>query len=253
MANSHDADSSVKAILRVRFGRTGPALWLAHLDLMRTFERSVRRADIPVHWSAGFNPRPDLVFALPIGVGLETCADYVDIGLDDPSADSGMLVERLNLMLPEGMTALYGWGMPVSHESIMSRIAAADYLIEATGVAAAAAEALSQSSLMIDKPSKGRTLRVDIRPLVLAARTDSPDRIRLRVKAGSRENLRPDLFLQSLVLYGRLDETAAADARLVRTGLYLTSQTGDRLADPENNPMPDEPADCLAFRQEKRA
>ncbi|MDD4745132.1 MAG: DUF2344 domain-containing protein, partial [Eubacteriales bacterium] len=50
------------------FSRREPAIWLAHLDMMRTFERSVRRAGIPVAYSAGYNPRPQLAFALPVGV-----------------------------------------------------------------------------------------------------------------------------------------------------------------------------------------
>lgn len=244
------AEAAVKAILRVRFSRSGPVLWLAHLDLMRTFERSVRRAGIPVTWSAGFNPRPDLVFALPIGVGLETCADYVDIGLSDLTMDAGMMVERLNETLPTGMKIIHGWEKPVTPESIMSRIAAADYLIEADGVAAAAALALNLPELMIDKPSKGRTLRVDIRPLALLMETDAPGQIRIRVKAGSRENLRPDLFLSALNLYGGLNPVAAADARLVRTGLYLSGTPADpAFADPEGNPMPPAPAACLSLVQ----
>jgi len=100
-------------------------------------------------------------------------------------------------------------------------------------------------ALVIDKPSKGRMLRVDIRPLILQMAFDAPDRLRLRVRAGSRENLRPDLFLQALVDMAGLDATAAADARLVRSGLYL-SVSGDcqLAADPEGNPMPAEPAGC---------
>ncbi len=71
-------------ILRLRFSRAEPAIWLAHLDLMRTFERAIRRADLPVAYSKGFNPRPQLAFALPIGVGLATNDDYVDVSLTRP-------------------------------------------------------------------------------------------------------------------------------------------------------------------------
>ncbi len=280
-----------QTILRLRFRRGGPAVWLAHLDLMRTVERSVKRADLPVQWSAGFNPRPDLVFALPIGVGLETCADYVDIGLtrdilpeaapgeasaleastadasageastaDASAADAAgpeaaageavaspsaaELIARLNAALPEGLAIVSGRFQPVEKESIMGRIAFADYQIEAEGIAAAAERAMAEPALVIDKPSKGRTLRVDIRPLILQIAVDTPDQLRLRVRAGSRENLRPDLFLQALVQAGGLAETAAADARLVRTGLYLSARDESLPADPEGNPMPEAPAGC---------
>jgi radical SAM-linked protein len=239
------AEMAAKSVLRVRFHRYGPAIWLAHLDLMRTFERSVRRAGIPVNWSAGFNPRPDLVFALPIGVGLETCADYLDMGLIDPIMQIELMITQLDQSLPEGLAILSGIVLPVSSESIMSKIVMADYQIEAEGLAIAATKTLLLSQLIIDKPSKGRTIRVDIRPLILMAETDSPNRMRLRVKAGSRENLRPDLFLNALCQFGELDTTAAADARLVRTGLYLSGTSADQtIADPEGVPMPAIPVGC---------
>ena len=57
---------------RICFSRSGAAIWLGHLDMMRTFERSLLRAGLPVSYSLGFNPRPELVFALPAGVGITT-------------------------------------------------------------------------------------------------------------------------------------------------------------------------------------
>ncbi len=245
MTNEPEAEIMTRTILRIRFRRFGAAVWLAHLDLMRTFERSVRRAGIPVRWSAGFNPRPDLVFALPIGVGLETCADTVDIGLDGSDVDPDTLLLQLNQNLPAGLSVEKARLMPAAHDSIMSRIAAADYELETRQLAQAARTALEMEKLMIDKPSKGKTIQVDIRPLVLLLETDGDDRIRIRVKAGSRENLRPDLFLAALVKYGDLAPEAAADARMVRTGLYLTGRTAETgLEDSEGIPMPDRPANC---------
>ncbi len=240
------SDAPGRLILRLRFSRSGPAVWLAHLDLMRTFERAVKRADLPVQWSGGYNPRPDLVFALPIGVGLETCADYVDIGLlpeADINADS--LAERLRASLPGGIAILAAQLRPVERVSIMARIICADYLLEAPGLAAAAEKALELAELVVDKPSKGKTRRLNIRPLILQVMLDSPDSVRLRVKAGSSENLRPDLFLAALTEYGSLDATAAADARLIRTGLYLKSdEEANGPVDPQDQPMPQEPAGC---------
>ena len=90
---------------RLRFARREPAIWLGHLDLMRTFERTVRRAGLPVTWSQGYNPRPHLEFALPIGVGLATQDDYVDILMTEP-LDESELLERLNKAFPMGIQVL---------------------------------------------------------------------------------------------------------------------------------------------------
>ncbi|NLC84153.1 MAG: DUF2344 domain-containing protein, partial [Ruminococcaceae bacterium] len=238
------SDAPERLVLRLCFSRSGPPVWLAHLDLMRTFERAVKRAELPVQWSAGFNPRPDLVFALPIGVGLETCADYVDIGLlpaiegkaeaeaeteadVNGEAEASALADRLNAALPAGIQIVSAQLRPAERESIMARIAFADYQLEASGLAAAAEKALAQPELIVNKASKGKTRRLDILPLIVEVVPDSPDSLRLRVKAGSSENLRPDLFLAALTEYGGLAGTAAADARMVRTGLYLKPGTAD--------------------------
>ncbi len=278
-------DTPERLVLRLRFSRSGPPVWLAHLDLMRTFERAVKRAKLPVQWSAGFNPRPDLVFALPIGVGLETCADYVDIGLlpaverkaevdveaeaeaevkveakIEAEEDAGLeieasdLAERLNAALPVGIQIVSAQVRPAERESIMARIAFADYQLEASGLAAATEKALAQPELFVNKASKGKTRRLDILPLIVEAVTDSPDSLRLRVKAGSSENLRPDLFLAALTEYGGLAETAAADALMVRTGLYLKPGTTDNApVDPLGAPMPPQPARCQAELQRPKS
>ena len=59
----------VAHILRAKFARTGGIVYIGHLDLMRTFERVCRRAGFPLLYSQGYNPRPNMVFALPLGVG----------------------------------------------------------------------------------------------------------------------------------------------------------------------------------------
>ena len=97
---------------RLRFSRREPAIWLGHLDMMRTFERTVRRAGLPVTWSQGFNPRPHLEFALPIGVGLATDDDYVDVLLTE-LLDESALVKRLNASFPTGIQILEAKIVPV--------------------------------------------------------------------------------------------------------------------------------------------
>src|SRR5665647_1069663 len=66
-------------ICRFRFARSGSLSYVGHLDLMRTFERSLRRAGLPLLHSQGYNPRPMMVFALPLGVGISTTDDYLDV------------------------------------------------------------------------------------------------------------------------------------------------------------------------------
>lgn len=221
--------------LRLRYSRHEPAIWLAHLDMMRTFERSVRRAGIPVAYSSGYNPRPRLAFALPIGVGLETEDDWLDVLLAEETAadpaQAAAWADALNRHLPAGLAILSGALVAGGGPSLMSLVTAADYRLQTSGLAAAVRQLEQQRVLdqdaagwIVEKNSKGKTVKTDIRPLILSVQVEEPDTAVLRVRAGSQQNLRPDLFLQHLVAACGLDKTAAADSRITRIRLWLGDQ-----------------------------
>lgn len=208
-------------LCRLRFARREPAIWLAHLDMMRTFERSVRRAGLPIAWSQGFNPRPQLFFALPIGVGMATEDDYVDLELTGP-LPAAEVQSRLNENLPAGLAVRAAAWVPATGPSLMSLIRAAEYELISPGLALAVRQLDQHPVLTVSKFSKGRQIEVDIRPLILVVDIVAEDRLLIRVKAGSSANLRPDLFLAALTLYGGLPELAAADCTVIRRRLLIS-------------------------------
>lgn len=208
--------------IRLRFARREPAIWLAHLDMMRTFERSIRRANLPINWSQGFNPRPQMTFALPIGVGMATEDDYLDIQLTEELAPSEVMA-RLNPCLPTGLEILAAGLVAHSNISLMSLVQAADYRLQSPGLAVAVARIANTQPLIVEKFSKGRTIDVDIRPLIINLSIVAEDQLVLRVKAGSSANLRPDLFLKALEIYGELPALAAADCAITRLGLLINA------------------------------
>jgi radical SAM family uncharacterized protein/radical SAM-linked protein len=218
----NDAEG-LQPVLRLRFARTEPAVWLAHLDMMRVFERTIRRAGLPVAYSHGFNPRPQMTFALPIGTSLATQDDYVDLFLTQEISPAEA-VNQLNCFLPAGITVLAAASVPDSGNSLMSQIGAAEYLLETQGLAAAADRLYATPAgqpWLVEKTGKSGPAKQDIRPLILGLSGDGPDRLIITVLAGSRQNLRPDLFLSALVLYGGLDPQLAADASITRLRLLV--------------------------------
>ncbi|MBP1757196.1 MAG: hypothetical protein H6Q62_52 [Firmicutes bacterium] len=206
--------------IRLRFARREPAIWLAHLDMMRTFERSIRRANLPINWSQGFNPRPQMTFALPIGVGMATEDDYLDIQLVEDLAPAEVMA-RLNPCLPAGLEILAAGSVATTKISLMSLVQAADYRLQSSGLAEAVARIANTQPLIVEKFSKGRTIDVDIRPLIINLNIVAADELVIRVKAGSTANLRPDLFLKALEVYGDLPALAAADCAITRLGLLI--------------------------------
>jgi radical SAM-linked protein len=90
---------------RLLFTKTGRAIFLSHLDLMRTFQRAFLRADIRLRHTEGFNPHPVMSFALPLSVGTQSVCELLDFQLDGDAEPAGFL-DRLGRALPEGIGVL---------------------------------------------------------------------------------------------------------------------------------------------------
>ena len=94
---------TTERVIRFRFEKTGSLRYISHLDLARTVKSAVRRAGIALAYSHGFNPRPKLVFALPLSVGVESVSEYMDMSvLSDGTPEE--FAEKLQQVLPAGIT-----------------------------------------------------------------------------------------------------------------------------------------------------
>ncbi len=102
---------------RILFEKTGRAIYISHLDLMRTITRAFIRAGIKIKHTEGFNPHPYMTFALPLSVCVESHCELVDFILtDDISGEE--LLERLNAVLPEGIKMLKAYTPSVKFKEI---------------------------------------------------------------------------------------------------------------------------------------
>ena len=91
--------------LRLRFEKTGRAIYISHLDLMRTMQRAFNRSGYALKYSEGFNPRPQISIALPLPVGMGSVCELMDFTLKE-EADLSELHERLTRAMPEGIRIL---------------------------------------------------------------------------------------------------------------------------------------------------
>ena len=113
--------------LRFRFSRGQELKYIAHLDMLRVFERAIKRAKIPVAYTQGFNPRQKLVFGLPMSIGLTSESEYADIELvEDMQPEE--FVTQINKGLPDGLKAEEAVSMN-TRDNIMNQITAARYEI----------------------------------------------------------------------------------------------------------------------------
>lgn len=88
---------------RLLFEKTGSAVWMSHLDLMRLFQRAFKRAGLPLKHTQGYNPRPSVSIALPLSVGVESVCELLDFDLDGIDVPSDEITMRLNAALVSGV------------------------------------------------------------------------------------------------------------------------------------------------------
>ena len=91
---------------RLLFEKTGNAIWISHLDLMRVFQRAFKRAGLPLTHTQGFNPRPSVSIALPLSVGVDSKCELLDFDLDGCDASCDEIKNRLNAALIAGVKIL---------------------------------------------------------------------------------------------------------------------------------------------------
>ena len=216
----HKKEHLPQFILRTRFTRRGPLSFIGHLDLMKVIERAVRRADLPILHTQGYNPRPVMVFALPLGVGIDTTGDYVDVAMSVPR-EADEFLDRIRPQLPQGLEFISARQIGEPKDSIMSIVSAAAYSLEAPGITQKILDLFSLEKVETQKKSKGKIKTVDIRPLMIKPLTTStPDRADIMVYAGSEKNLRPDVLLAALCEQTGYGKDKADECIVTRTALY---------------------------------
>lgn len=156
---------------RLLFEKTGDAVYLSHLDLMRIFQRAFKRADIMIWHSQGFSPRAYVSIALPLSVGASSRCEILDFDVEDGTVDLATLPEKLNRTLPEGVRVLqaYSSERKIKH---LAQLQAQVVLEYDSGVPADAQQTLaalfSRPSIVIRKHTKRGEADVDIRPMLLS-------------------------------------------------------------------------------------
>ena len=166
-------------MLRALFEKTGNAVWISHLDLMRLFQRAFKRAGLPLTHTQGYNQRPSVSIALPLSVGVESVCELLDFDLDGVQVSCDEICSRLNDALVEGVRVLkvYDGGAKLKHLALLQSVLTLEY---DAGVPEGATEAvsgmLSEPSLVVQKKSKNGTVDQDIIPMVRSHSVTAGDR-----------------------------------------------------------------------------
>lgn len=195
---------------RIKFRKNGVMKFIGHLDIMRYFQKAIRRAEIPIAFTSGYSPHMIMSFANPLGVGLTSDGEYFDIELTESIA-SKEAVRRLNEQMVDGMEIVSFVQIPDDKKSKgMSIVAGADYLssVKNGSLPEDLAEKLeafyAQNEICVVKKTKKSEKEVDIRPMIYKLECRD-GKIYMRVAAGSVQNLKPELVTEAFVRYLGMD------------------------------------------------
>ena len=171
---------------RLLFEKKGNAIWISHLDLMRVFQRSFKRAGLPLTHTQGFNPRPSVSIALPLSVGIESSCELLDFDLDGEPIPEEEIKRRLNEKLVEGVRVLdvYTGGQKIKYLALLDCCLTLQY---DGGVPEGAAEKitalLSREEVTVTKKSKSGNTEQNIIPMIRKAAVRETNQNTLTVQA----------------------------------------------------------------------
>lgn len=190
--------------LHLRYCKRGRARFTSHRDVARALERALRRADVPMAYSSGFNPHPRISYAGASATGAATEADYLELGLAE-RRDPAQVAAALSAALPEGIDILDAveWdpegGRP---RSLTDRLEASAWQLSVPGLtqeslSSAVASLVARESAMVERLTKGGVRTFDARPAILELASPADETLTMTLLQGS-PLVRPDDVITAL-------------------------------------------------------
>lgn len=208
--------------LRMRFSKTGRAVYISHLDLMRTITRAFMRSEIPLKYSEGFNPHPNISIALPLSVGCESVCEIMDFRLRE-EREPDEILNALKLQMPEGIEVLdvYSSERKVKDIKWLSVSGSFEYdERDAKDMSGKLERFFSAEGIVISRKTKRGVSDTDIKPAISEIRFEAgEDSVFVKALISAQEpTLKPELLVSALT---QLEPELAPDfAKFRRLEIY---------------------------------
>lgn len=200
MNSSEVQNNNIK--YRLEFSKTDRMIYIGHLDLLKLFHRTFKRAQVPIGHSWGFNPHQLTTFAVPLALGVSSVGEVLDIQLTE-KMDCDEIKSRLNAILPAGLEILQVIELEFSCDNCASAVTWADYCVsldeKIEGIEKVAEDIMQATEINIERTVKKKTKTVNIRPLIRFINIDNKGdktEIYTNIATGSRGNLKIDVLLE---------------------------------------------------------
>lgn len=190
----------------LKYSRDERVRYISHLDFIRTFHRAVRRTDLQMSFSQGFNPHPVMTVAMPLSVGITSSCEYIKIGFDgDYSCEE--IKDKLNDAFPPGFR-IEAVVMADGKKYDFAKLTRAVYSVEVECNDTSkfnTEEFMKNPRLEVMKKSKSGIKEADIRPYIFELSAEIKDKTKMVLKmcvaAGNDYNLKPDTVIDAMEKY----------------------------------------------------
>ncbi len=197
--------------IRFQFQRGEELKFIGHLDILRLFERAFKRTELPVAYSKGYNPRPQIVFGQPMPLGLTSDGEFADIELIG-NHNPEEIICKINSSLPPGIRVVYA-REKINRSNLMGLIDAARYRIgfeayKEFDINQMIENIQNSSVINVVKKTKSGEKEMNIRPFIydLSGNADGGTGcFSVMLGAGQDNNIRPELFLTGLSLLSGIE------------------------------------------------
>lgn len=192
--------------LRIKFTKNGCLKFIGHLDVMRYFQKAMRRAKIDIAYSAGFSPHQIMSFAAPLGVGMTSDGEYFDMEANSVTSAADIKA-RLNAVMADGIVVTDIRLLPDGVKNAMASVAAAKYIVRIRdghdqGLPLAEAVErfrLAEHAFYVKQTKKGEAT-LDLKEGVHALSFEN-DAVSMMIDTGSSSNLKPNMIMETLYSY----------------------------------------------------
>lgn len=190
---------------RLKFAKLDDIKFIGHLDLMRVFQKAIRRAGIPIAYSEGYNPHQLLTFPQPLALGTTSEGEYIEMQLTK-DMDIQILCRQLNEQMPWGVQLLGGIILKEDSPKGMAVVRGATYeliysvnFFDANDISVIIKEFLQQTEILFEKQGKSKNTMVNIRDGIYSMegiKHENIIRFKLFIATGSKQNIRPEWVIE---------------------------------------------------------
>lgn len=187
--------------IRIKFAKYGTLKFIGHLDVMRFFQKAIRRAGIDIKYSEGFSPHQIMSFAAPLGVGMESMGEYLDIEVNSITSVEDMKT-ALNKTMVDGIKVLSVKILPDSSKNAMASVAAAAYTISykegsfpIEDIQKKLADFYAKESIVVTKKTKKSTMDMDLKPGIFELKMDKSLNLPSDIGAASDKQITPVIYM----------------------------------------------------------